>query len=136
MSASSTPTEITSGATTLRGWKSRGRAVAFWILAALGPFIMAGAWVLLILAGLEETTEQSKAHAAGTTMAGTTLLFGVVPLVLAHALGLLILGSIAVSGRYRRWTGVLHAVVAVAVASALGVGALALAVATSSNFVS
>ncbi|WP_131847100.1 MULTISPECIES: hypothetical protein [unclassified Curtobacterium] len=93
----------------------------FWVLAVLGLPIMAGAWLWLSLASLEEATEQPKAVAAGTTMAGTTLLMGGIPLVLTHVLGLVVLGAVAVSGRYRRWTGMIAALVAVAVASATGI---------------
>ncbi|MGY2898443.1 hypothetical protein ACVKXF_001066 [Curtobacterium sp. PvP017] len=104
-----------------RGWKSTRSAVLFWVLAVLGLPIMAGAWLWLSLASLEEATEQPKAVAAGTTMAGTTLLMGGIPLVLTHVLGLVVLGAVAVSGRYRRWTGMIAALVAVAVASATGI---------------
>lgn len=103
------------------GWKSTRSAVLFWVLAVVGLPIMAGAWLWLSLASLEEATEQPKAVAAGTTMAGTTLLMGGIPLLLTHVLGLIVLGAAAVNGRYRRWTGMIATLVAVAVASAAGI---------------
>ena len=103
------------------GWKSTGHAVAFWIPALLGLPVMVCAWFLLPFVSLEEVTEQGKAEAAGTTMAGLTLYFAVIPLIVAHVLGLVILGAIAITGRHPRRSGVLYAVPAVVIASAIGV---------------
>ena len=102
------------------GWKSPGVAVSFWALAAIGAPIMIAAWMLLYLASLEEATEQGKALVAGTTMAGTTLMFGVVPLIVAHLLGFAVLGVIALNGRGSRRSGILYAVGGVVAASAIG----------------
>jgi hypothetical protein len=102
------------------GWKSPGIARAFWALAALGAPIMFVAWMLLNLASLEEATEQGKAIVAGTTMAGTTLMFGVVPLIVAHLLGLALLGVIALGGRGSRRSGILYAIGGVVAASVIG----------------
>lgn len=109
------------GPPTQHGWKSTRSAVLFWVLAVVGLPIMAGAWLWLSLASLEEATEQPKAVAAGTTMAGTTLLVGGIPLALTHVLGLVVLGAVAVKGRRHRWTGMIATLVAVAVASAAGI---------------
>lgn len=102
------------------GWKGSAYLVWFWILAIVGLIVMTGAWILLPLASLEEVTEQDKALAAGTTMAGTTLLFGALPLVVAHALGFLLLCSIGVQGRYDRRLGFWLGVAAVLAASTVG----------------
>ena len=109
--------------TPLEGWKGTAYLVWFWLLAIAGLIVMTGAWILLPLASLEEVTEQGKALAAGTTMAGTTLVFGVLPLVIAHATGLLILCSIGVQGRYDRWRGFWLGVAAVLAASIIGLTA-------------
>lgn len=103
-----------------QGWKTTAYLGVFGVLAIVGLFVMTGAWLLLPLASLEELTEQGKAVAAGTTMEGTTVLYGVVPLVLAHVVGLLILCSIGVSGRYDRRVGLGLGVAAVAAASLVG----------------
>lgn len=102
------------------GWKGTAYLVWFWILAVIGVIVMTGAWILLPLASLEEVTEQGKAVAAGTTMAGTSLVFGVLPLVISHAIGLLLLCSIGVGGRYNRRRGFWLGVAAVAAASIVG----------------
>ena len=101
-------------------WRTVGHGAAFAILAAVGVPVMIGAWMLLPLASLEEVTEQGKAVAAGTTMAGTTLIFGVLPLVLAHLIGLGLLCTIGGRGRFDRWRGVLLGAAMVLVASAIG----------------
>lgn len=102
------------------GWKRTAYLAVFWVLAVVGLLVMTGAWLLMPLASLEELTEQGKAVAAGTTMAGTTLLYGVLPLVLVHLIGLLLLCSIGVTGRYDRRSGLLMGMAAVAAASILG----------------
>ncbi len=103
-----------------RGWKNVGYAVAFWVFAVVGVPVMTGAWFLLPLASLEEASEQPKALAAGTTMAGTTLVVGVLPLVLAHVIGFVILCAIGGAGRFNRRVGMLWGTVAVVVASVIG----------------
>ena len=102
------------------GWKRTAYLVAFGILAVVGLLVMTGAWFLLPLASLEELTEQGKAVATGTTMAGTTFWFGVLPLLLAHAVGLVLLCSIGAVGRYDRRSGIWLGIAAVAAASILG----------------
>ena len=103
-----------------RAWRSVGYAVVFWILAAVGIPVMVGAWMLLPLASLEEVTEQGKALAAGSTMAGTTFVFGVLPLVVAHLIGFALLCMIGWVGAASPRNGVLRGAAAVAVASAIG----------------
>jgi hypothetical protein len=104
-----------------RLWKSPRHALTFTVFALLGFPIMAAAWLWLNLASLEEATEQPKALAAGTTMAGTTLLLGGIPLIVAHALGVVILSAGAGTVRGSRRSAVVAAVVAVGIASAVGV---------------
>lgn len=103
-----------------RGWRNDMVAAFFWLLTVVGVLVMTGAWFLLALASLEEGTEQPKALAAGTTMAGTTLLLGVVPLVIAHISGFALLCLVATTGRFDRTKGVLWAGGAVVVASLVG----------------
>lgn len=109
-----------------RAWRSGGSAWAFWILAAVGIPVMIGAWPMLPLASLEEVTEQGKAEAAGTTMAGTTFVMGVLPLVAAHVVGLALLCTVGGTGRTNRRTGVAWGVAAVLIASAIGLAVVAL----------
>lgn len=109
-----------------RAWRSGGYAWAFWVLAVVGIPVMIGAWLMLPLASLEEVTEQGKAEAAGTTMAGTTFVFGVLPLVTAHVIGLAGLCTVGGLGRTSRRAGVAWGAAAVLIASAIGLGVVAL----------
>lgn len=102
------------------GWRSTAYLAVFWALAIVGLPVMTGAWLLLPLASLEELTEQGKAVAAGTSMTGTTFSYGVLPLVLAHGVGLVLLCAIGAAGRYDRRSGLLLGIVAVAAASLVG----------------
>jgi ABC-type uncharacterized transport system permease subunit len=90
-------------------------------LSVIGVLVMIVAWLWFGAAYEEEMSEQPKALGAGTTMAGTGALFGGVPLALAHAAGLVTLAAIAVSGRAKRWTGFVYAVLAVTLASSIGI---------------
>lgn len=101
-------------------WKSAGRTITFWVLAILGLPIMTSAWLWLNLASLEEATEQPKALQAGTSMAGTTLIMGGVPLLFVHVLGVAILATIARPGQGGARRAWLVALVAVVVASMVG----------------
>ncbi|GAB3147471.1 hypothetical protein GCM10027058_06460 [Microbacterium neimengense] len=103
-----------------RGWRNDIVAALFWLLTVVGVLVMTGSWFLLALASLEEGTEQPKALAAGTTMAGTTLLLGVAPLVVAHIAGSALLCLVATTGRLDRARGVLWAGGAVIGASLIG----------------
>ncbi|WP_375385960.1 hypothetical protein [uncultured Microbacterium sp.] len=102
------------------GWKSTAYLAVFWLLAVVGLPVMTGAWLLPPVASLEELTEQGKAVAAGTSTAGTTFFYGVLPLVLAHVVGLVLLCTIGGAGRYNRCSGLLLGVGAVAAASIVG----------------
>ena len=102
------------------GWRSTAYLAVFGVLAIVGLPVMTAAWLLLPLASLEELTEQGKAVAAGTSMAGTTFLYGVLPLLLAHVVGLVILCTIGAAGRYNRRSGLMLGIVAVAAQSIVG----------------
>jgi len=81
---------------------------------------MVFAWALVPISSLDEATEQGKALAAGTSAAGTTVIFGLIPLVAAHVIGLVVLGVIAMSGLRTRRMAMFHTVGAVAIASLFG----------------
>ena len=98
--------------------------IAFWSLTVLGAVVMCGAWLWLGLAGTEQVTESAKAPPGDTSTEGIFVLFGAVPLVLAHLLGLAVLrwtAPRARGGRGRRWV--------VASAAVLATSAIGLAVA-------
>jgi hypothetical protein len=78
----SAPTESISDQKARRG---------FWVVASLGAVAAAIAWTWYGGAQFEAQSEQPKALSAGTTMAGFAELFGGVPLVIAHLLGLVLL---------------------------------------------
>lgn len=94
---------------------------AFWLVAALGTVVLCLAWVWYGLAFSEEMSEQCKALAADNTMQGTGLLFGGVPLVLAHLLVLIPLLAIGSRTHSTRARGIMRAIVATAVASGIGI---------------
>jgi hypothetical protein len=102
------------------GWKGAAYLVLFWVLTIVGLPLLAGAWFLLPMASLVELTEQGKAAAAGTTMAGTTFLFGVLSLLAAHLVGILVLCSVGANGHHSRRTGLLVGLIAVAATSTVG----------------
>ncbi|WP_375407652.1 hypothetical protein [uncultured Amnibacterium sp.] len=102
-------------------WTSRAAAVAFWLLAAPGVVVLVAAWVWFGASYLEEMTEQCKALAATTTMEGFGAGFGLLPLLVAHVLGLALLGPIATAGRSSTRSGIVYAVAAVVIASGIGV---------------
>ncbi|MFF2274115.1 hypothetical protein ACFVTX_17705 [Agromyces sp. NPDC058136] len=98
----------------------RSASTRFWVFAAWGILTATGAWLWYGLAQFESQSEQCKALAAGTTMAGFGELTGGIPLVLLHLLGL---GALVPLGwRQDRWDGVMRAVIAVLVASVIGIG--------------
>ena len=91
---------------------------AVWGFTIVGVFALTLAWGWLGLAIAEEYTEQGKAEAAGTTMEGFALVAGGLPLLYAHAFGLVIL---AVLGwNVWRWRGIAFGVGAVACVSLIG----------------
>lgn len=98
---------------------SPGARTGFWILAGLGIIASVLAWCWYGFAQLEAQTEQGKALAAGTTMAGFAEVVGGVPLVLAHLLGLGVLLVLGWKGYRAR--GIAFAIVAVVVASGVGI---------------
>lgn len=94
----------------------------FWLFAALGVPVMASAWSWYGMAYFEEMTEQSKALAAGTTMEGLGAMMGVPPVVLAHLIGLIVLGVIATRRASTELRGLFMAVAVVALTSLIGIG--------------
>ena len=104
-----------------RGWRSVGGRAAFWTVAGIGPLVLCVAWFLYGFAYFEEMTEAGKAVAAGSSSAGTGMLLGGIPLIVAHGLLLLTLLLIGASNHWRRTVAVLQALIAVAVASAVGI---------------
>jgi hypothetical protein len=98
---------------------SHDKRVAFWTVAAVGVFPAVLAWTWYGFAQFEAQTEQPKALSADTTMAGSAEIFGGIPLLLAHAIGLVVLlalGWFAYRGR-----GLALAVAAVILASLVGI---------------
>ncbi len=89
-------------------------------MAALGIPAMAVAWSWYGLAQFEAQTEQPKALAANSTMAGFAEFWGGVPLVLAHLIGLIML--VLLGGFGWRGKGMLLGLAAVIVASLVGLG--------------
>ena len=96
----------------------RSTPAAFWAWAGAGVLAMIVAWFWFGLSIAEEASEQGKAEAAGTTMAGFAASVGGVLLALAHVIGLVVL---SVTG-WRAWRGkgLVYAVLAVAAASLVG----------------
>lgn len=103
------------------GWSSAKGQAAFWTIAAIGTVVLCLAWFWYGFSFFEEMTEQCKAVAASSSMAGTGVLFAGPPVVFAHLAVLLPLLLIGAKYRSPRRTGILFAVVAVLVASALGI---------------
>jgi hypothetical protein len=94
--------------------------VSFWTIAALGPLASVLAWIWYAMAQFEAQSEQCKALAASTTMAGFAELWGGVPLVVAHLIGLAVLVPLGWKAYERR--GIAMAIAAVLIASVVGVG--------------
>ncbi|WP_334153085.1 hypothetical protein [Microbacterium sp.] len=65
------------------------RAAAWTFALLLSVILFAAAWAWCWLSFDEEFSEESKAQAAGTTMAGWGLQFGLIPVVVLHALVLI-----------------------------------------------
>jgi hypothetical protein len=106
--------------TRLSGRQRKASVVAFSSLTVLGAPFMCGAWAWLALASTEQVTESAKAPPGDTSTDGLFVMFGVVPLVLAHLLGLVILRSIAPRERDERRGSWAMAAVAVLVTSGIG----------------
>lgn len=92
----------------------------FWVLAATGVIAMSAAWVWFGMAFEEEMSDQPKAVSAGTTMAGFGASVGIPPLVLAHVIGVVLLGLTAFPGSRRSGRVWVWALASVAVASIIG----------------
>ncbi|MCI9859272.1 hypothetical protein [Microbacterium proteolyticum] len=92
----------------------------FWLFNVTGVVAMIAAWVWFGMAFEEEMSEQPKAVSAGTTMAGLDASLGIPPLVLAHVIGLGLLGFTAFPGRRRTGRVWIWAVASVTVASLIG----------------
>ncbi|KQZ85567.1 hypothetical protein ASD56_04425 [Microbacterium sp. Root166] len=91
----------------------------FWVVAVLGIPAAVIAWNWYGFAQWEAQTEQPKALSADNTMAGFGEMFGGIPLVLAHFVGLAVLLTLGWAAYGRQ--GLLRAVIAVAVASVIGI---------------
>jgi hypothetical protein len=104
-----------------RGRASTEGQTGFWSVATIGAVVLCLAWFWYGLSFFDEMTEQCKAVAASSSMAGTGLLLGGGPLVFAHLVVLLPLLLIGIKYRSPRRMGILVAVAAVLVASALGI---------------
>ncbi|MBT2486443.1 hypothetical protein J7E28_17240 [Microbacterium sp. ISL-108] len=103
-----------------RDVRLRGTRTAFWVIAAFGIPAAAVAWNWYALAQFEAQSEQSKALSAQTTMAGFAEVWGGVPLVLAHIVGLVTLFVLGWKGY--RGRGIALAMGAVVIASVIGIG--------------
>lgn len=104
----------------LGGRQGRARVVTFWSLAVLGLPIMCGAWIWLTLASTEQVTESAAAPAGDASTDGLFVIFGVVPLVLVHAFGLVTLRLIAPREQRARGTSWAMAVAVILVTSGIG----------------
>ncbi|QIK63369.1 hypothetical protein G7068_09290 [Leucobacter viscericola] len=93
--------------------------IVFWVFASIGVLVMSVAWTYYGMAQQEAESDQGKALSANTTMEGTGELMGGVPLLIVHALGLVILLRLGWLG-WRRW-GLLFGLTAVLIASVIGV---------------
>jgi len=99
---------------------SYGAGNQFWGVATLAVPMLAIAWLWYGFAQFEAQTEQGKALAAGTTMAGFAELLGGVPLVIAHMVGLVALGVPGWKGY--RGRGIVYAILAALIAFGIGIG--------------
>jgi hypothetical protein len=99
---------------------SHDAKIQFWVVAVLGIPAAVVAWTWYGFSFSEAQTEQGKALAAGSTMAGFAEVVGGIPLILAHTFGLVALLMLGWKGF--RWPGVAVAIVAVLISSAIGIG--------------
>lgn len=98
---------------------SSAARTGFWVTTAVGIFVVSVAWSWYGFMQFEAQTEQGKALAADTTMAGFAEILGGVPLVFAH---LLILTVLLILG-WKEYgdQGIVFSIIAVVVASGLGI---------------
>ena len=112
-------TEMSEARRASRGGSRRARTGFGIVLAASVP-MLAVAWCWYGFAQQEAQSEQGKALAAGTSMAGFGELLGGAPLGLVHAVGLVTL--LALGWRGFRARGLVLAIAGLCAASAIGVG--------------
>ncbi|WP_439901601.1 hypothetical protein [Microbacterium azadirachtae] len=77
---------------------ARRARVWFWWLGALAVLVFAVAWLWVAMAYGEEFSEEGKARAAGTTMAGTGFAIGLVPVLILHAVSIVFATLLAREG--------------------------------------
>lgn len=100
-------------------WFPSAARTGFWVTTMVGIFVVAIAWFWYGFMQFESQTEQGKALAAGTTMAGFAEFFGGVPLVFAHLLMLTVL--LVFGCKEYGEQGIVFSIIAVVVASGLGI---------------
>ncbi|TCL78288.1 MULTISPECIES: hypothetical protein [unclassified Rathayibacter] len=94
--------------------------IGFWTVACLGVPAALFSWCWFGFAMAEAQSEQGKALAAGTTMAGFGEAVGGVPVAVAHVVGLIVL--LVLAHRAYRGSALVFAGTAVIVASVIGLG--------------
>ncbi|MCJ1699794.1 hypothetical protein MT356_08660 [Rathayibacter festucae] len=92
----------------------------FWTMACLGVPAALFSWCWFGFAMAEAQSEQGKALAAGTTMAGFGETVGGIPVAVAHVVGLIVL--LVLAHRAYRGSALVFACTAVIVASVIGLG--------------
>ncbi|MBB2959624.1 hypothetical protein [Pseudoclavibacter helvolus] len=98
---------------------ARGTQTGFWISVGMIFVVMVVSWNWYGLAQFEAQTDQSKALAANTTMAGFGAVVGAAPLALAHLLSLGLL--LPLGWRGWRWKGLAIGLAMTIAASVLGI---------------
>ncbi|ROS29449.1 hypothetical protein EDF22_1187 [Rathayibacter sp. PhB127] len=113
------PLDATTAPARPRTSESRAR-IGFWTVACLGVPAALFSWCWFGFAMAEAQSEQGKALAAGTTMAGFGETVGGIPVAVAHVVGLIVLLVLA----HRAYPGsaLVIAGTAVIVASVIGLG--------------
>ncbi|ROQ64014.1 hypothetical protein EDF36_0965 [Rathayibacter sp. PhB152] len=94
--------------------------IGFWTMACLGVPAALFSWCWFGFAMAEAQSEQGKALAAGTTMAGFGEAVGGVPVAVAHVVGLIVL--LVLAQRAHPGSALVFAGTAVIVASVIGLG--------------
>lgn len=106
------------------GATQRASLLPFVVLAVVAVVVLTAGWLWFAFAFFEEWSEQCKATAAGTTMAGTGAALGLAPLIALHVVMLLVLIGTARRGQAAPNIGLGLGATAVASASALLVAQL------------
>ena len=105
----------------ISGWRSQGGRAAFWVVAAaIGVPVLCVAWFWYGFAFLEEMTDSDPGPGSSSGI-GLGMLLGGIPVIVVHALLLLVLVLIGATYHSRRWVGILLAVCAVALGSGIGI---------------